>query len=285
MSGTETLRAGKPRTEVCQEEIDRMSTAELLAAYKETGNESYKWPLVLRYEGLIKSAALQARGVYSSFAQVDDIISEGILTLLRAIDKFDPEKGVKFETYIAKRIRGMIIDLARKQDWVPRNIRQQSRQIEQAVSELYSLYGRFPTDAEIAAKLGITVDKYYKDSASAALGSVLSLDALMDMGDMERERLEIPSEDRDSQPEAAFQDREMQEILAQGIRTLRENEQMVLSLYYEKNLHMKEIAQIMEVSEPRISQIHTRAIQKLRIYMDQYLNSSTKPKEQKRKKV
>ncbi len=98
-------------------EIEAMSTPDLLSAYKQSGDETLKWPLVLRYEGLIKSAALQIRGVYSSFAQVDDIVSEGILTLLTSIDKFDPEKGIKFETYVAKRIRGMVIDLARKQDW------------------------------------------------------------------------------------------------------------------------------------------------------------------------
>ena len=99
-------------------EIEAMDTPELLALYKQTGDEELKWPLVLRYEGLIKSAALQIRGVYSSFAQVDDIVSEGILTLLSSLDKFDPDKGIKFETYVAKRIRGMVIDLARKQDWL-----------------------------------------------------------------------------------------------------------------------------------------------------------------------
>ena len=115
-------------------EIEAMATADLLALYKQTGDEELKWPLVLRYEGLIKSAALQIRGVYSSFAQVDDIVSEGILTLLSSIDKFDPEKGIKFETYVAKRIRGMVIDLARKQDWLPRNIRQRAKEIDSAVS-------------------------------------------------------------------------------------------------------------------------------------------------------
>ena len=93
-------------------EIEAMETPDLLALYKRTGDEALKWPLVLRYEGLIKSAALQIRGVYSSFAQVDDIVSEGILTLLSSIDKFDLDKGIKFETYVAKRIRGMVIDLS-----------------------------------------------------------------------------------------------------------------------------------------------------------------------------
>lgn len=143
------MSAGAVQNRYTQEEIEAMGTPELLAAYKQTGDENLKWPLVLRYEGLIKSAALQIRGVYSSFAQVDDIVSEGILTLLSSIDKFDPDKGIKFETYVSKRIRGMVIDLARKQDWLPRNIRQRAKEIDSAVSHLANELGRFPTDQEI----------------------------------------------------------------------------------------------------------------------------------------
>ena len=153
------------------EEVEAMSTSDLLAAYKRTGDEELKWPLVLRYEGLIKSAALQIRGVYSSFAQVDDIVSEGILTLLNSIDKFDPDKGIKFETYVAKRIRGMVIDLARKQDWLPRNIRQRAKEIDAAVSVLSNELGRFPTDQEVAERLGIPTDKYQKEAARVALSN------------------------------------------------------------------------------------------------------------------
>ena len=150
------------------EEIEAMETPALLDLYKRTGDESLKWPLVLRYEGLIKSAALQIRGVYSSFAQVGDIVNEGILTLLSCIDKFDPEKGIRFETYVSKRIRGMVIDLARKQDWLPRNVRQRAKEIDQAVSELSNELGRFPSDGEVAQRLGISVEKYQKDAARVA---------------------------------------------------------------------------------------------------------------------
>lgn len=265
-------------------EIEAMATADLLTLYKQTGDENLKWPLVLRYEGLIKSAALQIRGVYSSFAQVDDILHEGILVLFNAIDKFDPDKGVKFETYVAKRIRGMVIDLARKQDWMPRNVRRRAKEIDQATSQLYSELGRFPSDEEIAAKLEIPVEKYQKDVASAAMGSVLSLDALMELQDMDRGRFELPAEEGWGEPEAALEDRELQSMLAQAISSLRENEQIVLSLYYEKNLHMKEIAQVMEVSEPRISQLHARAVQKLRTYMKAYLSGAPAPKHSNRKK-
>lgn len=266
------------------EEIEAMETPALLDLYKRTGDESLKWPLVLRYEGLIKSAALQIRGVYSSFAQVGDIVNEGILTLLSCIDKFDPEKGIRFETYVSKRIRGMVIDLARTQDWLPRNVRQRAKEIDQAVSELSNELGRFPSDGEVAQRLGISVEKYQKDAARVALDNTLSLDALMDSRDPEGYRFEVASEDARSQPESALQDQELQQTLAAAIQTLQKNEQIVLSLYYEKNLHMKEIAQVMEVSEPRISQIHARAIQKLRDYMTSYMNGTPVPKHSKKRK-
>ena len=278
------MSTGLAERSYTEAEIEAMDTPDLLALYKRTGDETLKWPLVLRYEGLIKSAALQIRGVYSSFAQVDDIVSEGILTLLTSIDKFDPDKGIKFETYVAKRIRGMVIDLARKQDWLPRNIRQRAKEIDAAVSHLANELGRFPTDQEVAGHLGIATDKYQKEAARVALSNTLSLDALMDARDMEGGRFELSDQDPKLQPETVLEDRELQETLAAGISSLQENEQIVLSLYYEKNLSMKEIAQVMGVSEPRISQIHSRAIQKLREHMGAYMNSGSPAKTSKKRK-
>ena len=280
------MSAGVVQRRYTLDEVETMPTPDLLALYKQTGDEDLKWPLVLRYEGLIKNAALQIRGVYSSFAQVDDIVSEGILTLLSSIDKFDPDKGIKFETYVAKRIRGMVIDLARKQDWLPRNIRQRAKEIDAAVSNLANELGRFPTDREVADHLGMPTDKYQKEAARVALSNTLSLDALMDAQDLEGRRFEVSTEDPTVQPETVLEDQELQQTLAQGVAALQENEQIVLSLYYEKNLHMKEIAQVMGVSEPRISQIHSRAIQKLRDHMGAYMNSEAPQKtSKKRKKV
>ena len=269
---------------IAKETLDAMSNEEMLAAYKETGNEQYKWELVLRYRGLIKNAALQIRGVYHHMAQVDDIVSEGILTLVSAIDRYDPEKGVKFETFVAKRIRGMVIDVARKQDWLPRSLRKRTREIDEAVTELYAELGRGPTDEEVAQRLGITVEKYNKEAAGVALGNILSLDALIDMREQDNGWFEMPSRNLKEQPEAVFQEKEMQAVLAEGISKLRKNEQIVLSLYYEKNLHMKEIAQVMDISAPRVSQIHTRAIEKLQEHMQTYLRGEDPTGNQKRKR-
>ena len=269
---------------VSQDEIERMSNEELLMTYKQTGDEQYKWPLVLRYKDLIKSAALQIRGVYNHLAQVDDIVSEGILTLVSAIDRYDPEKGVKFETFISKRIRGMVIDVARKQDWLPRSLRKRTREIDEAVTQLYTELGRCPSDAEVAQYLGVTVEKYHKEAAGVALGNILSLDALIDMREQDTGWFEMPARDAKEQPEVVFQERELYEALADGISKLRENEQIVLSLYYERNLHMKDIAQVMDISAPRVSQIHARAIEKLQEHMQAYMSGSDAATDQKRKK-
>jgi len=269
MSGGAVASREEKRTWT-EEELDAMSAEELFQLYKRTGDQDLKWPLVMRYVGLVKTIALQVRGVYSSFAQVDDIVNEGLLTLAGAVDKFDPEKGIKFETYASKRIRGAVIDLARRQDWVPRSVRRKARDIDRVSGELFSELGRYPTDKEMAQRLGVTQDQYQEDLANSSMCNVLSLDAVFEDRE-ENGGAELPDGSQDSRPEDSMLRQELLETLTRAIESLRENEQMVISLYYQKNLSMKEIAQVMEVSEPRISQLHSRAIQKLKLYMNQYM--------------
>lgn len=261
-------------THYTQAELDAMDTNALMALYKATGDEELRWPLVLRYENLVKTAAMQVKSVYSGFTQVEDIISEGILTLLTSIDKYDPEKGVKFETFVAKRLRGMIIDLARQQDWIPRTVRRRMKVIDTAAATLSNELGRYPTDAEIAGHLNISKERYQKDLADIAMSNVLSLDALIHMYDAEGQMVDVLPADSDAQPENVLQRHELQDVLKSGISSLRKNEQIVLSLHYEKNLQFNEIAQVMELSPPRISQIHAKAVEKLRDYMEPYLSGS-----------
>jgi len=267
MRENQNCAARRPYT---QAEIDTMSKEDLLSLYKTTGDEELRWPLVLRYVGLVRSIALQIRGVYSSFAQVDDIVNEGVLALVGAVDKFDPDKGIKFETYVSKRIRGAVIDLARRQDWVPRSVRRKAREIDQASVELYAELGRYPSDDEVAERLGISANQYQEDLASTSLCSVLSLDAIFE--DRDQGGMDVADSDANGRPEDTILRQELLDTLTNAILSLRQNEQLVVSLYYKKNLSMKEIAQVMEVSEPRISQIHARAIQKLKLYMKQYMN-------------
>lgn len=263
--------AAKPEnTSYLPDELDLMTAEQLLEEYRRTGSEELKWQVALRYTGLVKSIALQIRGVYSSFTQVDDIINEGVLALVNAVDKFDPSKG-KFETYVVKRIRGMIIDLARRQDWAPRSVRKRAKEIDQAVSELYSSLGRFPTDQEVSAHLGITEAQYQDALMNTSMCNVMSLEELFDEQDQWSTGPRAHG-DAHSYPEQELLEKEMQTVLAKAITTLNEKEQQMLSLYYQKNLNMKEIAQVFGVSEPRISQIHAKAIQKLRLQLTAYMH-------------
>jgi RNA polymerase sigma factor for flagellar operon FliA len=264
----------EPKT-YTQQEIDAMDTQELLLLYKSTGDEQLKWPLVLRYEGLIKRVALQIRSVRSGYVQMDDIINEGMLTLLSAIDKFDPDKGVKFETYVSGRLRGMVGDLARSQDWLPRDLRRRAKEINQAIACLSNMKGRFPTDEEVADYMGLPIERYEKYISSISLGNMLSLDSVIEGKGDDESQHDVPDRHREEQPEMAIQRKELQSTLADGIRMLRKKEQIVISLFYDQNLQIKEIAQVMGVTPSRVSQIHTKAIKKLRTYMESYMSGET----------
>lgn len=252
------------------------SNEDLLMQYSKTGYLEIKQELVLRYLPVVKSAAIRMRDVYLSFTQMDDIVNEGVIMLMSAIDKFDPEMNVKFETYISKRIRGMIIDLARKQDWVPRSTRKNAKTIQEATEELALKNSRMPEDHEVAAHLGISMDKYHEINAKVNLFSVLSLDMILDGDSENRQSAAIPSGVESEQPEARYLENEFKKILADGIRALKEKEQMVISLYYMEELNMKQIAEVLDVSEPRVSQIHSGAIKKLKEYIEQELQLSRK---------
>lgn len=251
-------------------EWEQMSAEELVKEYRKTGSLAIKQEIVLRYIHSVRGIALQMRGVYLNFAQVDDIISEGVIALMNAVDKFDPSKNVKFETYISKRIRGLVIDLARRQDWVSRSVRRSLRDIDQAANSLFIELGRTPTDQEVADRLGMSLEKYQQMLGKTGLCNVLSLETMLEESTQGTMSDFLLCAQAENQPEQHLQEEELKQALRDGIHSLLENERMVISLYYEKELNMKEIAQVLKVSEPRISQIHANAIRKLRIYMERF---------------
>ena len=221
-----------------------MTVDELFEEYRRNPSDELKWEIVMRHSGVVRNIALQIQGVYCTFAQLDDIINEGLITLAKAVDKYDPSIG-RFDTYVAKRIRGMIIDLARRQDWVPRPVRRRTKDIERANSELYGQLGRFPTEHEVAEYLGITDEEYQETMSSASMFSVVSLEETLEG----YEQITGPEEAAaDTMPEASLERREMLEALT-------------------KDMKMKDIADILGVSHARASQIHTRAIQKLKVLL------------------
>lgn len=253
-----------------QEKYKDKTNEELLLLYKETLDLEIKQELVMRYLYIVKGIAIQMRDVYVSFSQVDDIVNEGVLAIMSAIEKFDPDKQVKFETYVSKRIKGMVIDLARKQDWVPRSTRKSTRDIEEAAITLYNELGYSPSNQEVADYLNIPIEKYHELMRKASLFNVLSLDMVLAEAQENSNRMRIPQGQEKDQPENQFLEKELREQLEKGILKLKENEQLVISLYYVDELNMRQIADVLQVSEPRISQIHSNAIKKLRKYMQKF---------------
>lgn len=255
-----------------QKDYSSKSNEELLEEYKRTKDLRIKQELVMRYINVVKSISVQMRDVYISFAQIDDIINEGVLAIMNGIDKFDFDKNAKFETYISKRIRGMIIDLARKQDWIPRSVRKVAKDVDNATMELYNQLGRFPSPQEMAGYMNISVDKYQEMMGKTNLYNVLSLDMVLEESGENKRSVQLPSNNDQEQPENHFMEEEFRNTLVEAIKSLKENEQKVISLYYMDELNMKEIARVLDVSEPRISQIHANAIQKLRMFMINFIN-------------
>ena len=163
-----------------QQAVDQMDNQTLLLRYKETGDMELKWALVLRYTDLVRRIAIQTCGLFSGFTQLDDVIHEGILVLLSAVDKYDPEKEVKFEAYIAKRLRGMVIDLVRKQDWIPRRVRQKATRLKRAAEELSIELGHTPSDQEMADYLKLSQKDYEELLSETAFSNLMSFEVLLD---------------------------------------------------------------------------------------------------------
>lgn len=248
------------------DKLEEKTNEELLALYRTSGRLEVKQQLVLRYLYIVKTIASQMRNVYAGTLQMEDIINEGVIAIMKGIDRYDPERDNKFETFISRRIRGMIIDLVRKNDWMPRDFRKQVRIMEDARIAL----GSDATDEEVAKHIGMDIKKYRKLQRMSVIMNVLSLDMLIDDED-EHQSLQLSSRDHNSQPESAFLQEESRQILAQAVKSLKEKEQLVISLYYVEELNMGQIAVVMGVSEPRISQIHSSAIQKLKDFMSSYV--------------
>ena len=203
--------------------------------------------------------------------EYEDLVSYGIFGLIDAIDKFDNMKEVKFETYASLRIRGAILDQIRKMDWIPRTIRQKQKKIEAVMKEIELLKGREATDEEIAAKLGITEDEYLEWQSQMKITNVVSLNEYMEQGS------EVPFEGnrhntaRFEGPEESIEKEELKKVLEETLEILTEKEKKVILLYYYEELTLKEISNILEVSESRISQLHTRALQKMKDKMGVYM--------------
>ncbi|MBI3014028.1 MAG: FliA/WhiG family RNA polymerase sigma factor [Candidatus Tectomicrobia bacterium] len=222
--------------------------------------------LILEYTPLIKYIAHRIAMRLPPHVEIDDLISSGVIGLMDAIEKFDPSLDIQFKTYAEFRIRGAILDELRAMDWVPRSVRQKAALLENTYAELEQRLGRAATDEEAAAALNISVPQLYEMIDQARGIALISLDELgVSFGDGDRKSLlSFLADPKEIDPTTLLNLDEIKAATAQCIEHLPEKERLVISLYYYDELTMKEIGRVLEITESRVSQIHTKAILRLR---------------------
>jgi RNA polymerase sigma factor FliA len=221
--------------------------------------------LLLHYAPLVKYVAGRVGTGLPAHVDIADLVQSGVFGLWDAIDRFEPERGLKFETYAMQRIRGAILDELRAQDWVPRSVRSRAREVERALERLENRLQRSATDAEIAAELGITVAELREFYAQLQLTSVIALDELLGCGGTSI--AETLSDDTVEEPGAFLDSVESRRLLAEAVSQLTDRDRVVVSLYYFENLTLAEIGRVLGVTESRVCQLHTRAVLRLRSKM------------------
>jgi RNA polymerase sigma factor FliA len=240
--------------------------AALWARYKDDSDTAARDELILNYSPLVKYVAGRLASSLPQTVDTADLISYGIFGLIDAIEKFDLDRAIKFETYAIARIKGAIIDELRAMDWVPRSVRSRARQIEAAYVALENQLRRLPSDQEVADHMGISLKEFQNILTKLSYTSVVSFEELWVGGERDDGQSAIGSirDDSAEDPVAIFENAEIKEILASAIERLPEREKTVIALYYYEGLTLKEIGQVLGVTESRVSQLHTKAVLRLR---------------------
>jgi len=246
--------------------LEQKTEEELWVLYRKKRDPRIRESFIKQYAPLVKYVAGKVAVGMPHSVEFDDLVGFGVFGLLDAIDKFDPEKNVKFKTYAVTRIRGAIFDELRSIDWVPRSVRQKTREIEDVIGSLEAQLGRTASDQEIAKALGVSEDEFVKTMMKISGTSILSLNDLWFSGDENDkmsigESIEAPSS---LNPDIIVEKDEIRRVIVEAINELPDKEKKVLILYYYEDLTLKEIGQVLEVTESRISQLHTKAILRLR---------------------
>jgi len=234
--------------------------------FRRTGGKELRDRLILSYAPLVRYVAGRLGSGLPAHVDEGDLVSYGLLGLINAIERYDPTRDIKFETYAIVRIKGAIIDELRALDWVPRSVRSRAREIERAIAELESKLGRAPNDEEIAGKIGISVDELAESLTDISRSSIAALDELWAVsGEGDQVSLLDTIEDTSgAQPAEALDETDLRETLADAIARLPEREKLVITLYYYEELTLREIGEVLGVTESRISQLHTKAVLRLK---------------------
>jgi len=248
--------------------------AELWERYRQTRQPELRERLILEYLPLVKHVAGRLAVALPPYVEFNDLVGYGVFGLVEAIERYDVERGVRFETYAATRIRGAILDGLRAADWVPRSLRQKGREVEQAIARLEAQLGRPATDQEIAQELGMSLAEYDRLAAELSSVALVSLDDVW-LADPEEEShlrvLETVSDEATANPQEQLEEQELERAVAEAIDQLPERERQVVALYYREGLTLKEIGQVLGVTESRVCQIHAKAILRLRAHLNRVL--------------
>lgn len=246
--------------------LEVTQTEELWRLYKVKNDPGAREKLILKYSPLVKFLAGRIGANLPASVDRADLVSYGIFGLVDAIEKFDMDRGIKFETYAMPRVRGAILDELRAMDWVPRSVRARARQLENVYFELENKFKRVPTDKEVAKAMEMTIDELNSTIKKIYNSNIAALDDVL--GSSEKGEsltlMDTISDTTIAEPTAKIEQEELAELLAEAIDELPEKEKMVISLYYFEGLTLKEIGEILGVTESRICQMHTKGVLRLR---------------------
>ena len=252
--------------------VKEVELRDLWRRYKDEGDDGARERLVVAYSPMVKFVAGRLGAGLPSHVEDADLISYGLVGLIGAIERFEPERGIKFETFAMTRIRGAIIDELRSLDWVPRSVRSRAREIETAQAKLEHELQRAPTEAELASKLNLTEGELQSALLEIANSSVYALDELWTVSDSSGDQvslLDTIADDSAADPQEALASTEVKDLLTEAIGGLPEREQLVVALYYYENLTLREIGEVLGVTESRVSQLHTKAVMRLKSSLQQ----------------
>lgn len=242
----------------------------LWETYRKSPTPEMREQIILEYAPLVKVVAGRLSMYLGYNVEYEDLVSYGIFGLIDAIDKFDMQKDVKFETYASLRIRGAILDQIRKMDWIPRTVRQKQKKIDEAIRNIEMRTGKNATDEQVAGELGLEQEELTEWQSRLKITNVISLNEFLEQG--QEPVMDARGNSHFSQPDYVVSESELKQVLEEALEVLTEKEKKVILLYYYEDLTLKEISKVLEVSESRVSQLHTKALLKMRAKMGKYMD-------------